>query len=36
MDKRLVTSHKFLIRHYRAQAKILLDEYGVTVVKLDL
>jgi superfamily II DNA or RNA helicase len=29
-------SHKFLLRHFRAQAKILLDEYGVKVVRLDL
>lgn len=30
------TSHKFTVRHFNAQRKILLDEYGVKVVKLEL
>jgi len=30
------SSHKFLLRHYKAQAKILLDNYRTLVVKLDL
>ena len=29
-------SHRFLMRHYNAQKKILLDEYGVTPLKLEL
>lgn len=29
-------SHKYCLRHFNAQAKILLDEYGVVPVKLDL
>jgi superfamily II DNA or RNA helicase len=29
-------SHKYLIRHYNAQKKILFDEYGVIPVKLTL
>lgn len=30
------TSHKYLIRHFNAQLKVLLDEYGVKPVKLDI
>jgi superfamily II DNA or RNA helicase len=30
------TGHKYLLRHFNAQVKILLDEYGVKPVKLDL
>lgn len=30
------TSHKFTLRHFNAQKKILLDEYGVAVIKLEL
>lgn len=29
-------SHKFCVQHFRAQVKILKDEYGVTPIKLDL
>jgi superfamily II DNA or RNA helicase len=29
-------SHRFTLRHYRAQAKILKEEYGVTPIKLEL
>lgn len=29
-------SHKFLLRHFNAQAKILKEEYGVTLQKLEL
>lgn len=29
-------SHKFLIKHFNAQCKILLDEYGVKPVKLEV
>lgn len=29
------TSHKWTLAHFRAQCKILLDEYGVKVVKLN-
>lgn len=29
------TNHKYTLRHYKEQAKILLDEYGVNVIKLD-
>ena len=30
------SSHKFTLRHYKAQEKILLDEFGITPVKLDI
>ncbi len=30
------SSHKWTLAHYKAQAKILLDEYGVKVIRLDL
>lgn len=30
------SSHKFTLRHYNAQAKILKEEYGITPIKLDL
>lgn len=30
------TSHKYLLRHFNAQKKILLDEYGVNLIKLDI
>ncbi len=30
------SSHKFLLRHFNAQRKILLEEYGVKPVKLEL
>ncbi len=29
-------SHKYLLRHYAAQSKILLDEYGVKPVRLKV
>lgn len=29
-------SHKFTLRHFNAQKKILIDEYGVTPIKLDV
>lgn len=29
-------SHKYLLRHFNAQKKILLDEYGVSIIRLDL
>lgn len=29
-------SHKYLLRHFNIQKKVLIDEYGVKVVKLDL
>ena len=29
-------SHRFCLRHFNAQKKILLDEYGVSVVRLEL
>jgi superfamily II DNA or RNA helicase len=29
-------SHKYTLRHFNEQKKILIDEYGVTVVKLNL
>lgn len=30
------TSHKFTLRHFNAQKKILLDEYGVKPLKLEI
>ncbi len=30
------TSHKFLSRHYKAQVRILKDEYGIKPTKIDL
>lgn len=29
-------SHKFTLRHYNAQAKVLLDEYGIKPLKLNI
>ncbi len=29
-------SHKYLVKHYNAQKKILLDEYGVVPIKLEI
>lgn len=29
-------SHKFTLKHFKEQCKILRDEYGVTAIKLDL
>lgn len=30
------TSHKYLLKHFREQCKILKDEYGVTPIKLEI
>lgn len=30
------TSHKFTLRHFNAQKKILLDEFGIKPIKLDI